>query len=227
MSLIPVQEGEIQVGSPLAWSIFDQDGQLLMMEGETVATEDQLLLLMDHCPLRTLVWEEGEPETLPGEPEKESKAPGEEAFLFADMRLKVGDRLQIQPKTGIDFRLRLYEGSIDFLSGLPVIIQLVHQCFAQPGVQIIGINLFRCFKIGFGFRSVVLFEEQQSSPVISLHIVGITTDDGIVIFHGFNKPLHVTQQGGPVMKHQIRHGIVGHRCREGNIGIVEQPQLTL
>ncbi len=121
MSLIPVQEGEIQVGSPLAWSIFDQDGQLLMMEGETVATEDQLLLLMDHCPLRTLVWEEGEPETLPGEPEKESKAPGEEAFLFADMRLKVGDRLQIQPPAQLTqerFTVRL----IGYLDGQSILV---------------------------------------------------------------------------------------------------------
>lgn len=120
MSLIPVQEGEIRVGSPLPWSIFDQENHLLMMEGETVATDDQLQLLMDQSPLRTLTWEGGEPETLPGETTKDAKAAGE-TYRFGDMRLKVGDRLQIQPPAQLTqerFTVRL----IGYLEGQSVLV---------------------------------------------------------------------------------------------------------
>lgn len=118
MSLIPVQVEDIQVGSPLPWSIFDQDSQLLMMEGEVVATQDQLQLLMDYSPLRSLDWEEGE--ELPEEAEDKAPPP-DEVFRFSDMRLKVGDRLQIQPPAQLTqerFNVRL----IGYLDGQSVLV---------------------------------------------------------------------------------------------------------
>lgn len=118
MSLIPVQDGDIAVGQPLPWSIFDQDSQLLMMEGEVVTTDDQLQLLMDYSPMRALDWEESTPE--PGETTAAPPAP-DEVYRFSDMRLKVGDRLQIQPPaqlTSERFTVRL----IGYLDGQSVLV---------------------------------------------------------------------------------------------------------
>lgn len=119
MSLIPVQEGDIQVGCPLQWSIFDQDSQLLMMEGEVITTEEQLQLLMDYSPMRSMDWEDGEGALDEGAACK--VPPPDEVFRFSDMRLKVGDRLQLQPPAQLTqerFTVRL----IGYLDGQSVLI---------------------------------------------------------------------------------------------------------
>ena len=105
MSLIPLHKGELEINKPLPWTVFDPLHNRLAAEGEVIQTQEQLQLLLDNNPCRELSWESGDG----GSNDREeltteeittagkSENPQQKLFTFEDMKLKVGDRLQIQP----------------------------------------------------------------------------------------------------------------------------------
>lgn len=100
MSLIPVEKSELSLGTPLPWALYDQNHRLLKAQGESIDTDEQLKSLLNASPLRELVWQSAsEPSAEPYDetPGIELSDTPEGLFAFADMGLKVGDRIQLQP----------------------------------------------------------------------------------------------------------------------------------
>ena len=102
MSLIPIEKGNCPLGVPLPWVVFDQDGNVFMEQGAILETEEQLQALLASNPLRELSWDSATAgsQAAGAEAAKLDAALAEESegeFTFQDMRLKVGDRIQIQP----------------------------------------------------------------------------------------------------------------------------------
>ncbi len=102
MSLISVTKGDIDVGIPLPWPLYDQAGGVLMEAGSVIPTPSLLEAMLAANPLReltlptfgdapALVQGTDAPSTQEAQP-----APSEQTFNFNDMRLRVGDRIQLQ-----------------------------------------------------------------------------------------------------------------------------------
>lgn len=109
MGLIPVSPEDISVGHPLPWMVYDQEGKQLLPQGAVLTTAEQRFQLLIRQPMRELSWgepgaaaqaEAPEPEALESrELETALEASSENTFSFHDMRLKVGDKIQLQPPT--------------------------------------------------------------------------------------------------------------------------------
>lgn len=101
MSLISATREDIPLGSPLPWPLYDQGGGVLMDRGAVIDSAERLNALLAASPLRELSWTV--PDAAPA-PAGGAAAPQaalsdipETGFNFQDMRLRVGDRIQLQP----------------------------------------------------------------------------------------------------------------------------------
>jgi c-di-GMP-binding flagellar brake protein YcgR len=108
MSLIPAELDKITVGERLPWTLYDEDRNVLMEAGQTIETEAQLDLLFASNPLRELSWSSAENITPSDKPKSENTEleasfnnAAQTVFTFQDMRLRVGDRIQLQPPASI------------------------------------------------------------------------------------------------------------------------------
>jgi c-di-GMP-binding flagellar brake protein YcgR len=104
MSLIPIGADELEIGKVLPWNVFDPTNTQLAASGEVIRSEEHLLALLERKPCRELTWEANESGSGTDELSSEqitagskSADPEQTSFPFDAMKLKVGDRLQIQP----------------------------------------------------------------------------------------------------------------------------------
>lgn len=101
MSLISVSREDIPLGAPLPWPLYDQGGAVLLEQGAVVASAERLDALLAAAPLRELSWNVPDTPEAKAENAAATKAAlpdiTESGFTFLDMRLRVGDRIQIQP----------------------------------------------------------------------------------------------------------------------------------
>ncbi|HEX8964378.1 MAG TPA: flagellar brake protein [Rhodocyclaceae bacterium] len=105
MSRVSIARADLALGMPLPWMVHDQDGNVLMQEGEILETEEQIQKLLAARPLRELTWNAGDAAAANDGDEPIDAATdaalgadaSESRFTFQDMRLRVGDRLQLQP----------------------------------------------------------------------------------------------------------------------------------
>lgn len=104
MNLTPINPDELEIGSPLPWDVFSAQNKLLMSQGEVIANKEKLLFLLENQPCRELSWNGGKggeaDEELSSEQITAAKAGAngqQTTYPFEAMKLKVGDRLQVQP----------------------------------------------------------------------------------------------------------------------------------
>jgi c-di-GMP-binding flagellar brake protein YcgR len=135
MGLIAVTPEDISVGQPLPWMVYDQEGQLILTQGTVLNTPEQRSRLLAQKPMRELSWpqaanapesEEAEASTLDS-PELDGALASTQAsqYSFQDMRLKVGDRIQLQPPAWIGqgrhvVKLIGYLDNVDLLISAPL-----------------------------------------------------------------------------------------------------------
>lgn len=116
MKLVPVKRDEIPLGAALPWMLFDISGSILMEEGaviETLDDQDALLALDPHRDAAHSTQSESFDE-LP-----------QRTYNFADMRLRVGDRMQLQPPSAVSserFVIRVigYVDNVSLLTTAPL-----------------------------------------------------------------------------------------------------------
>lgn len=108
MSLISVDKNEFAVGQPLRWTLYDHERNVLMEKGQLVENEQQLRVLLARNPLRELAWNSSGERTASddravddNQPEQVSVDTASSTFTFHDMRLRAGDRLQLQPPAAL------------------------------------------------------------------------------------------------------------------------------
>lgn len=100
--MVPVRKGEIEVGKPLGFAIYDVDHNLLMNRGVIVTSEKQVEVLLQKGLFRERAREKhGHVATFqdadkPGESGGFAK-PQEESLSFDAIKLMPGDALQLQP----------------------------------------------------------------------------------------------------------------------------------
>ncbi|MDX8399645.1 MAG: flagellar brake protein [Gallionellaceae bacterium] len=103
MSLFLIKKSEIRIGEPLPWAMYDEDYKLLMPQGSIIRDNEQLnsLLASGACREVTRKKPKDKESDLSQKNSSggEEKTPeeGKERFTFNDMKLKVDDKLQLEP----------------------------------------------------------------------------------------------------------------------------------
>src|SRR5271165_2612903 len=101
MSLISVAKDELKVGQPLRWVLYDHQRNVLMDRGAIIADPAELNALLERNPLRELALPAGQAKTdapqSQGGNSTADTTKADNAYTFLDMKLKVGDRIQLQP----------------------------------------------------------------------------------------------------------------------------------
>jgi len=123
MSLILVNKNELVVGMPTPWPIFDWENNPLLEAGELIRDEDHKLSLLSNGACHELVWE------TPKNVADESRAVGEKTegnttqqqFTFDDMKLRVEDKLQLEPPPQLS-KERLLVKVIGFIRGVSLLV---------------------------------------------------------------------------------------------------------
>ena len=132
MSLIIVNSTELVVGKPIPWSLYNQEKKLLLNEGEVVRDEKHRNELLSSSACRELSWEtadstENIADNLFSDEEATTPASAASAeksdpdFTFDDMRLKVEDRLQLEPPSQLA-RERFSVKVIGYLRGASLLV---------------------------------------------------------------------------------------------------------
>lgn len=116
MSFVRVNSGEVEVGRPVPWALYDDRKQLLLARGVIVETETQKKALMERGLFRKLQISESKLNTDPG-----GEKTNESSFAFDDVRLDIGDTLQLQSQ-GDTAQSRYYVKLIGYLKGKSIIV---------------------------------------------------------------------------------------------------------
>lgn len=132
MSLLSISSDELGIGRALPWDVFDPQGKQLATRGDVIPSKEQLLLLIEQKPCRELTWESGESDANQDEltaaqitEASQSDSTRQTTFPFEAMKLKVGDRLQLQPPAALSperFIVRLvgFMNNVSLLVTAPV-----------------------------------------------------------------------------------------------------------
>ncbi|MRD73636.1 flagellar brake protein [Rhodocyclus tenuis] len=96
MNRIPIQKSDITIGKALPWNVFDPQGNRVAAIGDIIHTREHVQLLISTKACRDQPVEPSDDE-LSDEEITGSNGKQENTFTFEAMKLKVGDRLQIQP----------------------------------------------------------------------------------------------------------------------------------
>lgn len=154
MNLLPVTRDDLSLGTPLHWMVYDRHGNVLLEAGAILETLDDLDGLLALEPMRNP--DEGTTTAAP--------VPEQKTYTFADMRLRVGDRLQIEPPATVSTERHMCKviGWLDNLSllvttpmvnGLRVPLRdndkVVARIFANQNAFAFDTDVMRAVKIPF------------------------------------------------------------------------------
>lgn len=115
MSYMRIRAGDIEVGKPVEWPLYDEKKQLLLARGVVVETESQKQALMERGLFRKLNIRETRLNTDSGE------RPTDDLCAFEDIKLDIGDTLQLQVQNDAGPQ-RYYVKLIGFLKGKSVLV---------------------------------------------------------------------------------------------------------
>lgn len=87
MNLIPLQPTELRIEHPVQWDLYDQDNKLLLKRGTVIKTENELKQLSGLSIFRKQNAQSKK---------SDSENSASRQFNFDDLKLKVGDKLQIK-----------------------------------------------------------------------------------------------------------------------------------
>jgi len=103
MSLILIKKKNIRIGEPLPWAMYDQDRKLLMQQGSIIRDNEQLNRLLASGACREVLRKTPNNNDSDfshkdsARAEENVQEDGKECFSFNDMKLKVDDKLQLEP----------------------------------------------------------------------------------------------------------------------------------
>lgn len=90
MNLVTITRDELPIGQPIPWMVFDRNGDILFEQGATLEDLDDVDALLALNPMRDSSAQPGDADSGP-----------QTSYSFADMRLRVGDRMQLEPPSAV------------------------------------------------------------------------------------------------------------------------------
>lgn len=132
MSLILANSNEIVVGKSPPWPLYDQQHNLLLDQGEIIRDDEHRSALLASGACHELSWgvsgnsEDGADNSFAAAESALEQSEGDETgarFTFNDMKLKVGDRLQLEPPVILASE-RFTVKVIGFLRGVSLLVTI-------------------------------------------------------------------------------------------------------
>ncbi|MGB6054241.1 MAG: flagellar brake protein [Burkholderiaceae bacterium] len=140
-SLVPVRAGEVVLGKPLPWSVYDAQGKLLLQRGHVIASATQLENLLEYGYYSDASWQMAAPALRPEPPPRAQKlvrvtplrdsgpvpppAMPETAVRMEDVRWHIGENLFLQvaenPRLRYTVPLIGYVRQQSILTGAPTV----------------------------------------------------------------------------------------------------------
>ncbi|WP_153117584.1 flagellar brake protein [Rhodocyclus tenuis] len=180
MARIAISENEIELGKPLSWDVLDPEGNRLAAAGDIVHTKAHLKLLISGQACREQP-EQG-PAAAGGDETGATGLGGQESsFTFEEMKLKIGDRLQIQPPARFAMD-RVIVRLIGYVKNLSVLVSAPRETNGLRLQIVEGDDLVvRVFtsQNAFGFSATV--EKLVKIPFEYLHLSFPAEVKGVVI----------------------------------------------
>lgn len=166
MNLIPIQFSDLKIGQPLSWDLFDQEHKPLIERGYIIRTADELKELSKKSSVFLRLKEASS--------EKDHSL---SEVSFDDMRLKVGDKLQLRLHSSAKSSCYLNNGGycmatvIGYIPDHSLIVSMpkTDQLAGQPlleGDQI----LVRLFSGQCAFSFTVFVDKLVKLPLKYLHL---------------------------------------------------------
>ena len=195
MSLIMANSKSIAVGKPLPWALYDREHNLLLKQGDLVRDDKHRDALLASGACHELSWEASgkkddgnaspADEKIP-QSQPENDTAGKKRYTFDDMKLKVGDKLNLELPSDYDFRVsrqpdneRCLVKVIGFLKGASLLVTAPAAVNVQviPGKKVI----MRSFtgQNAFGFSCSI--ERICKVPYEYLHLSFPDIIEGIMV----------------------------------------------
>ncbi|MDX8399175.1 MAG: flagellar brake protein [Gallionellaceae bacterium] len=123
MSLILVNKNELVVGMPTPWPIFDWENKPLLEAGGIIRDENHKLSLLSKGACHELAWEtpKGSTDESSAVDAKTEDGTIQPQFTFDDMKLRVEDKLQLEPPPQLS-KERLLVKVIGFIRGISLLV---------------------------------------------------------------------------------------------------------
>ncbi len=115
MSFVRVNNGDLELGKPVPWPLYDERKQLLLARGVVLETDSQRRALLERGLFRKLPVRDGRVN-----PESGGR-PSDDMCHFDEIRLDIGDTLQLQTQSESG-QSRYYVKLIGFLKGKSVLV---------------------------------------------------------------------------------------------------------
>jgi c-di-GMP-binding flagellar brake protein YcgR len=118
MAFLPVSKGELGVGKPLPWPLYDQNQRVLLPDGSVIETEHHLDILADVGLYRDPEWRAASADTPSGA--ETAPASDQKHYRLDDLKLPVGDNLQLQTRSKSGSRY--YAKVIGYVKGQGLVV---------------------------------------------------------------------------------------------------------
>jgi hypothetical protein len=197
MSLIMASSKSIVAGKPVPWTLYDREHNVLLKQGDVVRDDKHRDALLSSGACHELSWEasnsgDSRNNSLPAAEETSTKQTkniqNDKNYTFDDMKLKVGDKLNLEVPGDYDFRIgkqppneRFLVKVIGFLKGASLLI--TGPATAAVNAQLIAGKkvVMRSFsgQNAFGFSSCI--ERVCKVPYEYMHLSFPDIIEGIVV----------------------------------------------
>lgn len=184
MRLISVEIDELTIGQPLPWPLYDQQRNVLIGQGAVIASAAHLQSVLDANPLREAVSNHRDNaaqnrQTGAGPTRQQSGNP-EKTFTFLDMKLRIGDRIQLQlpASMGVERYVVKLIGYVDNASVLVTSPVANGMCLPVRASDKIVARVFTS-QTAFAFDSTI--ERVCKIPYDYLHLTYPTVVQGAVV----------------------------------------------
>ena len=114
MSFVRINPGDVEVGQPVRWPLYDDKKQLLLARGVIVESDHQKQALLERGLFRKLTVSEHRSTESPDRPAEDLRG-------LDEIKLDIGDTLQLQAQSDSS-QARFYVKLIGFLKGKSVVV---------------------------------------------------------------------------------------------------------
>ncbi|MDD3353171.1 flagellar brake protein [Zoogloea sp.] len=195
MSFVKVTEADLQLGLPVPWPLYDDKRQLLLAKGGVIGSESQRSQLLLRGLYRRLP-------AVEGRVGPEGEKPADDTCAFDDIRLDIGDTLQLQTQSDTA-QTRYYVKLIGYFKGRSVIVTTPTQdgkvLLMREG-QAFVVRLFSGKSV-YAFSSAIV--KVANVPFPHLHLTYPNQVRGLVVRRGARARVNLIAavQGGDGRSH--------------------------
>lgn len=168
---VPVRKGDIEVGKPLPWAVFDHHRNLLLKQGFVLESNKQLEALTEKGLFRErqIPGASSRRESREGGAAASADQAGERVLPFDEIKLAIGDPFQIQTQTD-QAEARYYVKLIGYLKSKSVLVTIPEVdgrlCYVREG-QAFVVRFF-AGRNAYAFTANVL--RSSSVPFPHMHL---------------------------------------------------------